>query len=174
MQAVLPHSFLLSFLCVFCGSQSVFAHRSQVFGTPRNITIPPTAFSDGKGTVSFPVPLAQSANFIMTMSDSTGWNTGGTTKLLTVGASKGGNCNSTMPGAHQTSRLSRVPNAMQPSTFISSQMTPFSSAGAPAHILLWHSAHVASEDSHSAAMTARHNRSPSTYVSDVAHYSTFS
>lgn len=70
----------------------------QVFGTPRNISIPSSSFSDGKGSYSLQVPMKKDDTMLLTMSDATGFNTGGTTRVLTVGASKGGQCNTTDPG----------------------------------------------------------------------------
>jgi hypothetical protein len=63
-----------------------------VFGTPRNISIPASAFNNGQGSYSFPLPLAQQSRMVLTMSDATGFNSGGTTNVLTVQPSKGGSC----------------------------------------------------------------------------------
>ena len=69
-----------------------------MFGTPRNISIPSSAFSDGKGSYSFQLPMAKDSQMVLSMSDATGFNTGGSTNVLTVEASQGGSCNSTDPG----------------------------------------------------------------------------
>ncbi|KAF8168177.1 hypothetical protein B0H34DRAFT_49886 [Crassisporium funariophilum] len=69
-----------------------------VFGTPRNISIPASAFNGGKGSFSVPLPVVKGSQVLLTMSDATGFNTGGTTTALTVGASKGGSCDTTDPG----------------------------------------------------------------------------
>ena len=46
-----------------------------------------------------PLQIQATSQFLLTMSDATGFNSGGTTPLLTVGASVGGkSCNTTSPG----------------------------------------------------------------------------
>lgn len=69
-----------------------------MFGTPRNISIPSSAFSDGKGSYSFQLPMAKDSQMVLSMSDATGFNTGGSSNVLTVQASQGGSCNATDPG----------------------------------------------------------------------------
>lgn len=41
------------------------------------------------------MPFPQNKKLLLTMSDATGFNTGGTSDLVTVGASQGGSCNTT-------------------------------------------------------------------------------
>lgn len=72
----------------------------QVFGTPRNISIPTTSFSGGQGSYALPLALPAGQKFVLTMSDSTGFGAGGTTDVMSVGASQGGNCNTSDPGKH--------------------------------------------------------------------------
>jgi hypothetical protein len=61
---------------------------------PINISIPDSAFSNGKGSFNTPLLLPQGNKFIMAMSDSSGFATGGITDVLTVGQTIGGaNCN---------------------------------------------------------------------------------
>jgi hypothetical protein len=72
----------------------------QVFGTPRNISIPVTSFSGGQGSYALPLALSASQKFVLTMSDATGFGAGGTTDVMSVGASQGGICNTTDPGKH--------------------------------------------------------------------------
>ncbi|TFK77164.1 hypothetical protein BDN72DRAFT_953637 [Pluteus cervinus] len=69
-----------------------------VFGTPRNVSIPPSAVSNGQGSYSIQLPFPANQKFLLVMSDSTGFGTGGTTDVLTVGPSQGGKCNTTDPG----------------------------------------------------------------------------
>ncbi|PFH50812.1 hypothetical protein AMATHDRAFT_60460 [Amanita thiersii Skay4041] len=69
-----------------------------VFGVPRNITVPPAAFSNGKGSFSTQLALSEKQTFMITMSDAQGFATGGTTDVLTVGPpSKGGKCDTKGP-----------------------------------------------------------------------------
>jgi hypothetical protein len=42
--------------------------------------------------------MAKDSQMVLSMSDATGFNTGGSTNVLTVKASQGGSCNSTDPG----------------------------------------------------------------------------
>jgi len=72
----------------------------QVFGTPRNISIPTTSFSGGQGSYAFPLALPAGQKFVLTMSDATGFQASGTTDVMSVGASQGGNCNTTDSGKH--------------------------------------------------------------------------
>ncbi|KAK0464891.1 uncharacterized protein EV420DRAFT_1637064 [Desarmillaria tabescens] len=71
---------------------------SPVFGTPRNISIPDSAYSGGKGTYKTQIPFPSGQKLVMVMSDASGFGTGGATDVLTVGSSLGGSCNTTDPG----------------------------------------------------------------------------
>lgn len=72
--------------------------HTQVFGTPRNITIPDSAYSNGKGTLQTQIAVAATKQFLIVMSDATGFSTGGVSDLATVGTSlSGGGCNTTYP-----------------------------------------------------------------------------
>ncbi|KAG2126828.1 hypothetical protein DEU56DRAFT_903368 [Suillus clintonianus] len=54
--------------------------------TLQNISVPASAFSNGKGSYSIsPLTLAAGTLFLLTMSDATGFGSGGTTNQLTVG-----------------------------------------------------------------------------------------
>ncbi|KAG2125310.1 hypothetical protein DEU56DRAFT_759347 [Suillus clintonianus] len=54
--------------------------------TFQNISVPASAFSNGKGSYSIsPLTLAAGTLFLLTMSDATGFGSGGTTNQLTVG-----------------------------------------------------------------------------------------
>jgi hypothetical protein len=76
-------------------------------GTPRNISIPNVAYSNENGAFSTTLDLAAGRNFILTMSDATGWGTGGSSDLLTVGASESqSQCNLTDPTTAFTFQVS--------------------------------------------------------------------
>ncbi|KAJ7244729.1 hypothetical protein B0H12DRAFT_1128519 [Mycena haematopus] len=65
-----------------------------IFGVPRNISIPSTNVN---GTFSTPIPLNASDQAVLTLSDDTGFGSGGSSQLLKVGNSLGGTCNTTSP-----------------------------------------------------------------------------
>jgi hypothetical protein len=66
----------------------------QAFHVPQNFTIPETAFADGSGTFSTPLTLDRRQRLLLSMSDATGFNTGGVSRVLKVGASQSDNrCN---------------------------------------------------------------------------------
>ncbi|KAF8350130.1 hypothetical protein F5887DRAFT_1223921 [Amanita rubescens] len=71
-------------------------------GTIRNISIPVSAFDDGTGNGSYVVqqlPLPQGSQLMLSMSDAMGIFSGGTSALMTVGASPTQQvCNTTDPG----------------------------------------------------------------------------
>lgn len=71
---------------------------TPVFGTPRNISIPDSAYSGGKGTYKTQIPFPSGQKLVMVMSDASGFGAGGATDVLTVGSSLGGSCNMTDPG----------------------------------------------------------------------------
>ncbi|TFK30332.1 hypothetical protein FA15DRAFT_662274 [Coprinopsis marcescibilis] len=71
---------------------------SPSFGTPQNISIPPSAFSNGRGSYSMQLTYPKDQLLVLTMSDATGFGAGGSTDVMTVGLSQGGSCNSTDPG----------------------------------------------------------------------------
>ncbi|KDQ63462.1 hypothetical protein JAAARDRAFT_189038 [Jaapia argillacea MUCL 33604] len=88
-----------------------------VFGTPRNISIPATAFSNGRGTFETPLPFAKGQQFMITMSDATGFGSGGVTKVLTAGPSQGANCATTDPGVAFQFQLNDALQQCRPFTF---------------------------------------------------------
>ncbi|KDR84913.1 hypothetical protein GALMADRAFT_217994 [Galerina marginata CBS 339.88] len=67
-----------------------------VFGRPQNMSIPASAFNNGQGSYSFQLPFAKTTQMLLTMSDATGFNSGGSTNVLTVLPSKGGSCDTTL------------------------------------------------------------------------------
>ncbi|KIM48268.1 hypothetical protein M413DRAFT_16245 [Hebeloma cylindrosporum] len=88
-----------------------------VFGTPRNISIPSSSFSNGKGSYSFQLPMAKDSQMVLSMSDATGFNTGGSTNVLTVKASQGGSCNTTDPGVSFSFQLNSALQQCRPFVF---------------------------------------------------------
>jgi hypothetical protein len=69
----------------------------QIFGIPQKVSIPNTAFSNGAGSFKTQMPLNATAKVLLSMSDATGFNSGGVTDVLTVGASQGGKCSGSAP-----------------------------------------------------------------------------
>ncbi|KAK7064282.1 methionine vitamin-b12 [Favolaschia claudopus] len=67
---------------------------TPIFGAPLNISIPST---DASGTFSTVVPFNSSDQLVLTLSDASGFGSGGSSKLLKVGNSLGGTCNLTEP-----------------------------------------------------------------------------
>ncbi|KAF8140320.1 hypothetical protein EV363DRAFT_341458 [Boletus edulis] len=70
-----------------------------VYNIPRNISVPSTAFSNKQGSYQIsPIPFTSGKQFFLTMSDATGFGTGGISELLTVGEPvNGASCNTTNP-----------------------------------------------------------------------------
>ncbi|KAM6498042.1 hypothetical protein JOM56_005990 [Amanita muscaria] len=68
-------------------------------GTMANISIPASAYNNGQGSYTLPqLKLREEQQFMLSMSDATGIFAGGTSSLLSVGASQGGQkCNTTFP-----------------------------------------------------------------------------
>jgi hypothetical protein len=89
---------------------------TPVFGTPRNISIPATALSNGKGSYSTQLPFSKDQKILLTMSDSTGFGTGGSSDVLVVGPSLGGSCNTTDPGVAYPFELNTALQQCRPFT----------------------------------------------------------
>ncbi|KIK87436.1 hypothetical protein PAXRUDRAFT_831835 [Paxillus rubicundulus Ve08.2h10] len=72
---------------------------TPVFNVPRTELVPSTAFNNNQGSYQIPqLPLANGTRFLLTMSDATGFGTGGTTNLLTVAPQVGGaSCDTSAP-----------------------------------------------------------------------------
>lgn len=71
----------------------------QALGSQRVFNVPDSAFSNGAGSFSTQLQLAQEQQFLVTMSDATGFATGGISPVLSVEAATGGAaCNTTDPG----------------------------------------------------------------------------
>ncbi|KAF8078693.1 hypothetical protein FPV67DRAFT_1604133 [Lyophyllum atratum] len=100
------------------------------FGTPRNFSIPAESFSNGKGSFSLQVPFVEKQKFVITMSDATAYGSGGTTDLLTTGASQGGSCNTVDPGVDFSFELNSALQQCRPYSF-----TGFTKAVQPVTII---------------------------------------
>lgn len=73
------------------------------------MNIPDSNFSNGKGTYETQLVFAKDKQFLATMSDASGFGTGGTSDVLKVGASVGNqNCNTTDPGACLKASFSEI------------------------------------------------------------------
>ncbi|KAJ2970410.1 hypothetical protein NUW54_g12733 [Trametes sanguinea] len=73
------------------------------YGSYRTLDIPADNYSNGKGSFTATLPFAAAKQFMAIMSDSTGFATGGVSKLITVGKPSGQNsCNTTDPGVDFT------------------------------------------------------------------------
>ncbi|OJA16194.1 hypothetical protein AZE42_00137 [Rhizopogon vesiculosus] len=85
---------------------------TPIFKVPQNISVPTSAFSNGKGSYSISqLPFANETQFLLTMSDATSFGSGGTTTVLTVGVPVAkNNCNTTGPSVDFTFDL---PSALQ-------------------------------------------------------------
>ncbi|OAX35607.1 hypothetical protein K503DRAFT_828531 [Rhizopogon vinicolor AM-OR11-026] len=82
------------------GGQAPFQILVTAFDQPLyNISVPASAFSNGKGSYSISqFPFTTGTQFLLTMSDNTGFGTGGTSTVLTVGSPvANNNCNITSP-----------------------------------------------------------------------------
>ncbi|KAF5355845.1 hypothetical protein D9756_004124 [Leucocoprinus leucothites] len=100
------------------GSGPFFLHLIPVFSVPTNISIPANAVNDGQGSFSISqLPIAQGKEFLLVMSDATGFATGGTTSVLTVGPSKGGKCSTAEPTVAFSFQLNSALAQCQPYVF---------------------------------------------------------
>ncbi|TFK56983.1 hypothetical protein OE88DRAFT_1650518 [Heliocybe sulcata] len=89
-----------------------------VFGTPRNISIPSSAFSNGRGSYKTQVPFTSNHKLVIAMSDATGFGSGGVSDLVNVGQSVGNvNCNTTDPGVDFDYQLNTALQQCRPYTF---------------------------------------------------------
>ncbi|KAF8647917.1 hypothetical protein AX16_006449, partial [Volvariella volvacea WC 439] len=88
-----------------------------VWGTPRNLSIPPSAFSNGQGSFSTQLQFPRDHKFLLSMSDATGFGAGGSTNVLTVGTSRGGSCNATDPGVDFSFELNMALQQCRPFVF---------------------------------------------------------
>ncbi|KAG9015356.1 hypothetical protein FRB93_013056 [Tulasnella sp. JGI-2019a] len=71
---------------------------TPLFNVPLNLSIPSSAYSNGKGSYTTNLALANPEQFLLTMSDATGTGTGGTSGVLTVADPvNGATCDTTAP-----------------------------------------------------------------------------
>ncbi|KAG8925876.1 hypothetical protein FRC01_009584 [Tulasnella sp. 417] len=72
---------------------------TPAYDVPRNISIPAGAFVNGQGSYTIsPFPIVSQKQFLLTMSDGTGFGTGGTSGLLTAADPVGGaTCDTSTP-----------------------------------------------------------------------------
>ncbi|KAG1862212.1 hypothetical protein F4604DRAFT_1957434 [Suillus subluteus] len=77
---------------------------TPVFEVPQNISVPASAFSNGKGSYTISqLPFWNETQFLLTMSDATGFGSGGTSPILKVGNPVAkNNCNTTGPSVDFT------------------------------------------------------------------------
>lgn len=70
---------------------------TPVFKVPQNISVPASAFNNGKGSYTIPqLPFKNDTQFLLTMSDATAFGSGGTSPILKVGSPvANNNCNTT-------------------------------------------------------------------------------
>jgi len=106
-------------------------HTAKVFGISRNISVPSTAFNNNQGSYQIsPIPFTQDAKFLLTMSDATGFGTGGTSELLTVGAPVGStSCNTSSPSLAYSFSL---PSSLQQCRY-AEDLTPVYPRNLPRH-----------------------------------------
>lgn len=90
-----------------------------VLGTQQVFNIPPSALSNGVGSYSTTLQLAKEQQFLVTMSDATGFATGGISPLLTVLAqtSQSTSCNTVDPSPQFFYSLDVALQQCQPFTF---------------------------------------------------------
>ncbi|KAG2042738.1 hypothetical protein BDR03DRAFT_944131 [Suillus americanus] len=79
--------------------------------TYQNYSVPPSAFSNGRGSYSISsLSLSAGTSFLLTMSDATGFGSGGTTNVLFVGNPvANNNCNTTVLSTPYMWQLSPLP-----------------------------------------------------------------
>ncbi|KAH0838253.1 hypothetical protein J3R83DRAFT_6509 [Lanmaoa asiatica] len=72
---------------------------TPAFDIPRNVSVPSTAFNNNQGSYQVsPIPFIEGTRLLLTMSDASGFGTGGTSDILTVGAPVGSaSCNTSNP-----------------------------------------------------------------------------
>lgn len=81
------------------GSPPFSLQLTPLFGTQRTVSIPSSAVNNGQGSFQTQLPFPVNQSFIATLSDASGFGTGGTTPVMKVGPSVGNQqCNTTDPG----------------------------------------------------------------------------
>lgn len=88
------------FTVSWTGGENPFEiYTFSVNDTPRSYSVPSSAYSGNQGSYTIPqFPVPQGNQFVLVMSDATGFATVGTTGVITVAAStSGSSCNTTFP-----------------------------------------------------------------------------
>ncbi|KIK70912.1 hypothetical protein GYMLUDRAFT_66124 [Collybiopsis luxurians FD-317 M1] len=87
------------------GSAPFYLLAVPVFGTPRNFSIPDSAYSNGQGSFTTQVKFPQAQRYVLIMSDSTGFGKGGISPILQTTNTTAGSCNTTDTGPFFTFEL---------------------------------------------------------------------
>ncbi|KAI6047695.1 hypothetical protein EDC04DRAFT_2619540 [Pisolithus marmoratus] len=101
------------FTISWTGGQSPFEISIfPVFDVPRLYSVPSSAYSGNQGSYTIPqLPLAEGKKFVLTISDATGFGTGGATNVIQVaGSTSSPSCNTTSPTLSYTYNL---PSSLQ-------------------------------------------------------------
>lgn len=88
------------FTISWTGGENPFEiYTFPVNDTPRSYSVPSSAYSGNQGSYTIPqFPIPQGKQFVLVMSDATGFATVGTTGVITVAASiSGSSCNTNFP-----------------------------------------------------------------------------
>ncbi|KAG8692166.1 hypothetical protein FRC08_009972 [Ceratobasidium sp. 394] len=100
------------------GTAPYYLTITPLFSTPQNITIPSSAYNGTYGSYTTTLRATgreSQRRFLLTMSDATGFGTGGTSGLLTAGVdSKSQSCNTTDPGTDFTYQLNTALQQCRP------------------------------------------------------------
>ncbi|KAG9104181.1 hypothetical protein FRC06_004818 [Ceratobasidium sp. 370] len=100
------------------GTAPYYLLITPLFSTPQNITIPNSAYNGTHGSFTTTLRVTgqeSQRRFLLTMSDATGFGTGGTSGLLTAGVdSHSQSCNTTDPGTDFTYELNSALQQCRP------------------------------------------------------------
>ncbi|KAJ3975498.1 hypothetical protein EV361DRAFT_959456 [Lentinula raphanica] len=99
------------------GSPPFYLLAIPIFGTPRNISIPDSAYQNDVGSYSTQLSLPEGQRYILSMSDSTGFGSGGDTQILQMGDASSESCNTTDPGSAFTFQLNAALQQCREFTF---------------------------------------------------------
>ncbi|KAJ3552074.1 hypothetical protein NM688_g4348 [Phlebia brevispora] len=88
------------------------------FGSPRTLSVPSASFVNGQGNFQTQMPFPSGKKFLVSMSDSSGWGSGGISNVQVVGPSiSNTNCNTTDPGVDFFFELNTALQQCRPYTF---------------------------------------------------------
>ncbi|KAJ3779141.1 hypothetical protein FB446DRAFT_761377 [Lentinula raphanica] len=99
------------------GSPPFYLLAIPIFGTPRNISIPDSAYQNDVGSYFTQLSLPEGQRYILSMSDSTGFGSGGDTQILQMGDASSESCNTTDPGSAFTFQLNAALQQCREFTF---------------------------------------------------------